>query len=1345
MRQLLLSIFIIISIGLSAQSNPVVQLGIEQGLSNNSIVSITQDRDGFLWFATEEGLNKFDGARFISYYKHTQSISGNELNRIYADPEEPVIWIATQRAGFNAYNYETNSLKVYTHKDDMPNSLVTNDITDIKPSADGNLWISTYHRGVEYFNKKNGEFTHYNTSLLPNLCSDNVWTIMDDHNGKLYIGHVMHGMSILSLKDRRIKHYKHNPNLPGSIPGDDVRCIYKDTNNNIWVGTNRGLALFNEETGTFVMPEKSPNGLISSNIFEILQTDDNKLWIGTELNGIYIIDLKQHYFINPGQLHIQHFTIGHNVYSLSNPTVRSIYQDNFRNMWIGTYGGGINFIGNTPPLFNAHTYSPLIDDLNSLNNRVVLSLCTDEQDRLWIGTDGGGINVFEKGKRVAIFNEEGGQLTHNSVLSAKRDSENNIWLGTFWGGVNFYNSKTKQFKAIPLNGRNNQDVRTFFEDEYKRMWIGTNLGVFVVDIKTQQVIAHYNNEKDNLPEDLVRSINKDNNEQIWIGTFGQGLGIYTADMKPVATLNEHNGFCSNTINYIYKDSEGRMWIGTGEGLACFPNPKSLEYKVYERKDGMQNTFICAITEDENSNIWFSTNAGISSLQTGKGLFLNYNYFDKIPMGSFTMTATNDKKGNIYFGSINGVRYFDPLIVLSNRDVPPATITEMHIYAQQSAPEDSKNINYFNNHKQIELNFKQNTFSINFNVQDYSLANQVDYSYRLKGLDDSWYTVDENNVMFRNILPGKYEFQVKTRIRNQEWSNEISSLFIHITPPLWLTWWAKTLYFIIATTIVFMLLYAYKKKVDLQSSYELEKKNHEQEQELNNERLRFYTNIAHELRTPLTLILGPLEDLQKDTQLMPKQTQKISVVHQSALRLLNLINQILEFRKTETQNKKLCVSKNNIAAIVKEIGFKYKELNRKPEIDLSVEVENDDMPLFFDKEIVNIVLDNLISNAIKYTDRGKIEINLYTTTKQEVSYTEIRVKDTGHGISPDELSQIFNRYYQAKSDKQASGTGIGLALVKNLIAIHEGEIRVESTLNEGSCFCFSLLTYNTYPNALHSEPEKPRPEEVSVDNIENTGNDKPILLVVEDNPDIRDYINDSFCDTFEVYTANEGESGYQAAIAHIPDIIVSDIMMPGMNGIALTKIIKEDVRTSHIPVILLTAKDSLQDKEEGYESGADSYLTKPFSATLLRSRINNLLEGRKKLANQFSSNIKAEDDKSIKFKESLTQLDNDFLQSITKLIEDNLESEKIDIGYLSDKMFMSSSTLYRKIKALTGVSTNEFVRKIKMRNAERLLLEGKFTITEVSFRVGMNSPVYFRQCFKEEFGVTPSEYLRRLKE
>lgn len=614
--------------------------------------------------------------------------------------------------------------------------------------------------------------------------------------------------------------------------------------------------------------------------------------------------------------------------------------------------------------------------------------------------------------------------------------------------------------------------------------------------------------------------------------------------------------------------------------------------------------------------------------------------------------------------------------------------------------------------------------------------------------------EQNSVTFRNIPPGKYEFLVKARLHNQDWSEDMTSLRIHINPPLWLTWWAKLIYILITISIIYTIIHAYKKKIDLESLYTLEKKNHEQEQELNQERLRFYTNITHELRTPLTLILGPLEDMQKDTSLPTRQAQKLSVIHQSALRLLNLINQILEFRKTETQNKKLCVCKGNIAPLIHEIGLKYKELNQKKAIDFQIQIEKEEMPLFFDKEIITIILDNLISNAIKYTEQGKITLSLYPTTRNGVTYTEIKVSDTGYGISAEALPHVFDRYYQESGKHQASGTGIGLALVRNLVELHEGEIRVESIQNEGSTFYISLLTDNIYPNALHGDSTKQTEEEMISEAVpedsQNTEPEtsKPILLIVEDNEDIQKYIAESFSDSFEVITGSNGEEGKQQALNRIPDIIVSDIMMPVMDGITLCRQLKEDVRTSHIPVILLTAKDSLQDKEEGYEVGADSYLTKPFSASLLRSRINNLLDSRKKLIAQFQQagtnhnpNSHLDEKRSI-ITEALSKLDNEFIEKITQLVEDNLSSEKIDITYLSDKMCMSGSTLYRKMKALTGLSTNEYIRKVKMQNAERLLLEGKYNISEIAYKIGMNSTGYFRQCFKDEFGVSPSDYLKQ---
>jgi len=1294
---------------------------------------------------------------------NNQGITGNELNRVYADSKRPIIWIATQRDGLNAYNYDEQTFTAYQHNPENPHSLITNDVTDISPSTqnDDGLWVSTYYRGIEYLNINNGQFTHYNRSTVPSLPSNQTWTVLDGGDNNLYIGHVGSGFSIFSLKDKSVKNFQNETGNPTSLPGNDVFCIIKDANGNIWLGTNNGLALYNAANDNFITFRNNKNdkyATLCSRILSIRQLKDNRLWIASELNGIAILNLKQGMFLSPEELSIEYIQEGDDSRSLSNASARCIFQDSFDNIWIGTWGGGINFISSKPPLFTTLSYSPIPNNENSLNNKVASSLCMDRQGRIWIGTDGGGINVFEGEKRIAIYKKESGDIPSNFILASLQDSKGNLWFGSYQGGISYYDSRNKRFRSISLMGQSNLDVRTIYEDAQHNIWVGYSGGIVVLNPLTMKIIQHYNTDNSELHSDFIRSIAQDEKGRFWIGTFGDGLGIYTPNLQKIKTFTQRDGFCSNTINQIIQDKQKRMWIGTGEGLVCFLSTDELNYKTYQRKDGLINTNICAITEDKKGNIWFSNNKGISCYVTNKGCFYNYDHSDDVPAGSFSSSCvTQSKNGQIYFGSINGVCCFNPDITMNEQPAPAAVVTEMKILGRLSNLENNDMIINLSKGQNVELSHAQNSFGLTFNVQNYSLVNQVEYVYMLKGLENSWYTVNENNsVTFRNIPPGKYEFLIKARIHNQKWPEEATSLTIRINPPLWLTWWAKLIYILVSISITYLILHAYKKKLDLESLYTLEKKNHEQEQELNQERLRFYTNITHELRTPLTLILGPLEDMQKEASLPAKQAQKLSVIHQSALRLLNLINQILEFRKTETQNKKLCVSKGNIAPLIYEIGLKYKELNQNTKIDFRIQIEKEEMFLFFDKEIITIVLDNLISNAIKYTEQGCVTLSLHQTMRNEVAYTEIKVSDTGYGISAEALPHIFDRYYQESGKHQASGTGIGLALVKNLVTLHEGEIRAESIQNEGSTFYISLLTDNIYPNALRADSAEPVQEEMN-QNTEleysqeaTLDTSKPILLIVEDNEEIQKYIVESFTDSFEVITANNGEEGKQQALSRIPDIVVSDIMMPVMDGITLCKQLKDDVRTSHIPIILLTAKDSLQDKEEGYEVGADSYLTKPFSASLLRSRINNLLDSRKKLVAQFQAQSTPGSqidlsEKRIVIAEALSKLDNEFIEKITLLIEENLSSEKIDINYLSDKMCMSGSTLYRKMKALTGLSTNEYIRKVKMKNAERLLLEGKFNISEIAYKVGMNSTGYFRQCFKEEFGVSPSDYLKQIKQ
>ena len=847
-----------------------------------------------------------------------------------------------------------------------------------------------------------------------------------------------------------------------------------------------------------------------------------------------------------------------------------------------------------------------------------------------------------------------------------------------------------------------------------------------------------------LPDIMVHGIIRDKNGKLWVGTFGKGVVVFDEDDKKLYNFTTDHSFPSNAVNYMMEDSRKRILVATREGIIIFKDVSQPNIFVsFGAKEGLENTQVRAIQEDHDGYIWISTNGGISRLDEKNKRFYNYNYHDGIPMGDFMDGSTCiTPDGTLFFGSQNGACYFNPRELSSPREVSPVTITQFFIYNKQTESRDTRLPVPISN-RIVELPYNQNTFNISFNVLDYTQSSQVEFSYMLEGLENAWYsTQGDNQVTFRNIPHGNYVFKVKTRFRNQEWNENAAQLTVVIAPPLWLTWYAKLGYVILFIFALYALLRFYKRKLDLESSLEVERKQSLNKQELNEERLRFYTNITHELRTPLTLILGPLEDLLSDATLSPKHANKISIIHDSATRLLNLINRILEFRKTETQNRKLSVAKGDLGQLVQEVGLRYKELNPNNKVNYHIHIETEDTEIFYDADMITIILDNLMSNAAKYTSEGDITLSLRSVEENQIKYTEISVSDTGHGIDAEALPHIFDRYYQAKSKYQASGSGIGLALVKGLSELHEGILKVESAVDTGTTFTLRLLTENTYPNAIHAQHDmEKKPMDAEETTITDTPTENhPIVLVVEDNADIREYIRSSFTDIYEVITAKDGKEGWELAQVRIPNIIVSDIMMPVMDGIELCKRIKEDMRTSHIPVILLTAKDSLQDKEEGYASGADSYLTKPFSAKLLHSRINNLLETRKKIASLLAlADTQPKQESAVS---SLNKLDNEFLQKITQIIEENLEMEKMDIAFIADKMCMSHSTLYRKIKGLTDMSANEFIRKVKMRKGVELLMSGQYTISEIAYMIGFSSVAYFRQCFKDEYGMSPSDYVKQ---
>ncbi|MFA5045530.1 MAG: two-component regulator propeller domain-containing protein [Paludibacter sp.] len=1340
MKKHLIALLAILPFLAGANSFTITKLGIEQGLSNNNINGIVQDRSGLMWIGTRAGLNRFDGSKF-KVFKHSSlvenCINSNELNPVFADKHENIIWIATEKNGVNAYNYDENKFTYYT-SDKSKNCISSNGVTGISDDNQGNIWFATYNAGVDYLNKKSGQFTHYNQSNVKGLGSNFNWCAVDDNNGHLYVGHVLSGMSVINLKNRTALNFMNDPNDPNSIPNNFVSCIFIDSKDRIWVGTNNGLALFNPRLGKFQVFKNdpaNPNSISGNVILSITEINKTTLWIGTSTGGVNILNYEDEIFKTPEKVTFQHISVLDSPNGLSNAYISVIKQDSYGNIWIGTAGGGLNFIQNKPDFFNKISYLPIEGNTASLSNKLVSGVCLDKSGNLWVSTEEKGIDLFRNNVKIRNYSKQN-SIVPDNIACAFTDSEFNLWFGTVDGEIIIHSATTNQFTLIPEFKLGAARIRSFYEDSKKNVWACSDNGLYSYNLKNKKRKAYHVTDN-GLTDDVVRSVVEDNNGNLWVGTLSGGLCIFNPEFKRIRYYPSGDDLYG--INHIYRDSKSRIWIGSRSSLVEFKSCNDKTYKKFDMKDGFEDSYFHAIIEGATPNdIWVSTTNGISYLNLANNKVRNFNKLDGIPLGDYmNATVTKSSEGTIFFGSQNGVCWFNAHSGLPELKLPELIISNFAVADKKYAY--SGDLMDIPVKETVDLKYNQNTFSVSFNIPDYSLNEKVEFSYQLKGLDDNWFNVQNNKELtFRNLRPGTYILNIKSRLRNHEWPDIFHSMTIVINPPFWFSWWAKILYAIGLIIAAFYLTRFYKRKLDLENSLYLEKKNHLQEQELNDERMRFFTNITHELRTPLTLIIGPLEDLTTDSTLQPLQQKKVRSIQRSAKRLLDLINQILEFRKSETRNRRLSVRKGNIATLVNEIGLKYKELNQNSKVSFNIQLPTTLLEMYFDTEVITIILDNLLSNALKYTAKGKITLQLRYHADDASPYIEILVSDTGFGIPTEALPRIFDRYYQVKGEHQMSGTGIGLSLVKNMVDLHQGEILVNSAPDKGTTFSIRLQLNSTYPDAIQAEQKAVKIEEIE---MEIHTDSRLLMLVVEDNQEINEYIRDCFTDSYDVLVAENGKIGLDIALKKVPDIIISDIMMPVMDGMELCKRLKEDVRTCHIPVIMLTAKDSLQDKTEGYNVGADSYLTKPFSSNLLRSRANNLLENRKKIAQLFSTSIVS---KQSIVQESISKLDNEFIEKLTHVIEENIEIEQLNIAQIADQMNMSHSTLYRKIKTLTGLSANEFIRKIRMRNAEKLLLSCKFSIAEIIYKVGISTPAYFRQCFKEEFGVTPTEHLKNIK-
>lgn len=1313
------------------------RIGTADGISSNYVVDLVQDGQGYIWIASESGLSRFDGSRFTQYNTYNSEISSNELNAIYYNAYDNTLWVGTQRNGLCIFDCRQQRFTRFYDAGTM----ITNDVTNIAPATDGGLWIVHYHLGIDYYDNVKGTFTPFKTKEIKGL-EGNFWCAADNGKGKLLVGQNVDGLAVIDLKSGTCKNYRHDESDPRSIPGNTVKCIYIDRRENIWVGTTQGLALFNMEEENFVVfrhDAGNPGSVISDQVCDIGEDRDGNIWICTNMGGVSILDLHANTFTSPEQTKFRNIGVTYDLHGISSPNARCFLQDCFGNIWIGNYRGGIDFLSYRKPDFQTLDF-PMLKD-GRLTGKQIWGLAFDRQGRLWAGGEN-EVAVFQDGRLLQVLSLEKYTIPHTHVSVIYMDKKGMLWFGMYRNGVLRCDPNTGSIACVS-SAYPHEEVCCFYEDGGKLL-IGTQSGLFSYRDGVMQREDSINRL---LPDIMVHGILRDRQGKLWIGTFGKGLVVFSPDGKIVRRIDTSGGLSSNAVNYFYLDRKGGLWVATRGGLVHIPDTETCAFRVFDNRQGLPDNNVRAIIEDDSGQIWVSTNQGISLWKEEQQKFYNYTWNQGVPRGDFMDSSVGkDAEGNLYFGSQNGICLFHPSTLSDNMEIAPVKITGVWNYdgnsqSRQNADGDSSDDN------EVILSYNYNTFMVSFNVMDFTQSHQVEYAYLMEGLNKSWFQIhNENSITFHNLEPGEYLFKVKARLPNQPFGDEVASVRITVAPPFWLTWYAKLLYLLLAGGFVYFLLRSYKRKVTLESRLSLEYHRHENDKKLNNERLRFYTNITHELRTPLTLILGPLEDLLADKTLSPRCVNKISVIYDNANRLLNLINQILEFRKTETENRELKVAQDDLARLVQEIGFKYKELNRNPDVVIRIRITAVDTVLYYDSEIITIIIDNLMSNALKYTPKGEITLSLDEHVESGVKYTEITVDDTGHGISKESLKHVFERYYQGSGKYQVSGSGIGLSLVKSLADLHQASVEVQSEVDKGSRFTLKLLTENTYPDAGRRSVVAFAGRKLLEETETDAGEAKPIILVVEDNHDIREYIRSSFEDRYEVLTAQNGKEGWDIASSRIPNIIISDIMMPVMDGIELCRAVKEDIRTSHILVILLTAKDTIQDKEEGYAVGADSFLTKPFSARLLDSRICNLLDNRRKLAESILSGPKPEEgEKGVEDRfSSLNRLDKEFMLKVTDIIETNLSMEKMDVGFIADKMCMSHSTLYRKIKGLTDMTVNEFVRKIKMRKGLELIDSGEYSVAEVSDLTGFSSVAYFRQCFKDEYGMAPTEYMKRKK-
>jgi len=1302
-----------------------------------------------MWFATEDGLNRFDGTDVLVYRHHRNdptSLKSSDISSLHQD-KAGRIWVGTIEGGLHLYNRE---------KDSFINIPSPHSVTSIASDATGKLWVGT-SSGMINVNPETRQITTFaSMPHIPDQISKGlILSVAIDRKRRIWIGsdNGLFRMDPAEKADEQINYLQSLPEEPGSRT---VKSIMEDPMGNIWVGTFSGLLQL-DASGQIIKHYRYEAGnlhsLSSNMVFAIARENDRNLWICTDA-GLNILDPATGNFK-------RYLPDARKQFSLSNKSVRNILIDNEGIFWLGTYKGGVNKYDKNLAIFGLKRSD--VNDPYGLSAPFVTSFAETQSGDLFVGTDGGGLNLYNRQsnlfKKFSINPKNRNASSGLAILTLEPGLENDLWIGTFQDGLFQLNTKTGGYtqytRGKDSSTLKNNDIFCIKKDRSGLLWIGTNGGgLHLFDPVTKRFTRFFDLaihvSKRLIPlNGYIRDILQDRQGKIWVASHGTGVAVFDPVTRKSILLNKQtSGLPGNIALSILEDRNGNIWVGTsGEGLALF-DPKSKKFIAYGEKEGLASNVINKLLEDAEGRIWASTNQGISSFDRKTGKFTNYTTYSGIQNKTFVLGSGIRTADNmLYFGGIDGFNYIDTRSLPGTKKIARIILKDLRIGNRSITPADSGFIDAdISVVKTINLDYKQN-FSLGYAALDYTNPKQVHYRHRLVGMQSEWNETGLINfASYTNLSPGKYVFEVQASGDGIHWSTETTSVSIVVKPPFYLTIYAYMFYLLAPVAVVFAMRRRGIQKLRKQFAEQQKRTEEEQAKELDRQKIKFLTNLSHEFRTPISLILAPVDNLLVKTN-ATELNQPVLAIRRNAKRLLNLVDQLLDIKNMQHQEVQLNLQCRDIILFIRDTCEQFTDLSLRKGIDFKIDCQIEALYMDFDPEKLERILFNLLSNAFKFTARGgHVTLGIAEQSAPgERQWLSIKVSDRGIGISEEDQEKIFDRFYQTETDQSMlnQGSGIGLSIVREFVQLHHGSVSVQSEPGRGSIFTVKLpvVTSGQTPAAATGVSAPAAVGEVIsghdttfVKRERSDPEDPSTVLIVEDNDEFRHYLKESLMPFYHVVEATNGKEGWQKTLGNHPELIVSDIAMPEMDGISMSQKIKSDKRTKHIPIILLTASTGEQQQLEGLNSGANDYLTKPFNFEILNAKINNLILLNRLLKGVYSRHIKVSGQT-----EQIESSQEKLLKDMLSYIEDNLHTAQLSVENLSKHVGMSRGTLYSKVLEMSGQTPIEFIRSIKLEKAAVLLENSDLSVSQISYMTGFTAPNYFAKSFKAKFNMLPTEY------